>query len=259
MLKLRYLQFSFGIILVLLAVCVIFMDLSPLWFIGTLLVLIILLAAGSANIKSGMYCKVLYKGDRNKKTVALTFDDGPDATLTPAILDILNKESVSAAFFCIGKKASENPGLLARMDNEGHLIGGHSYSHHFLFDLLSSRKMADEMQKSEEIIFKEIKKRIKCFRPPYGVTNPPLARALAEKKYHAIGWSLRTMDTVIRDENRLLDKVKKKLKSGDIILFHDTNERTANILGEFIKFAKNNGFSLERLDHHLGIEAYENE
>lgn len=235
----------------------IFLRISFFFYAGIILVFIGIMAWGSANINSGLYCKTLCMGNMEKRSIALTFDDGPDKSITPAVLDILRKEGISAAFFCIGSKADDNPDLLERMDREGHVVGGHSYSHNFFFDLFSSERMTEEMQKTEAAIRRGINRKIKMFRPPYGVTNPALAKALDKMKYQAIGWSLRSKDTVTTDERRLLERVTGKLKPGDIILFHDTKSQTVNVLEKFIKFAKEHDFGFERLDKHLGIEAYE--
>jgi peptidoglycan/xylan/chitin deacetylase (PgdA/CDA1 family) len=257
MLKYQKINIAFALILISIAGIDIFTKVPLLIYAGIIIAFLSLMAWGSANIRSGMFCKTICSGNMEKKSIAVTFDDGPDNTVTPAILGLLRKENISAAFFCIGSKADENPDLLKRMDQEGHIIGGHSYSHHFFFDLFSSKRMLEEMQKSEDAVEKGINRKIRLFRPPYGVTNPPLARALGKKNYHIIGWSLRSNDTATNNEGRLLDRVTKKLKSGDIILFHDTKSQTLNVLGKFIKFAKENGFSFERLDNLLGIEAYE--
>jgi peptidoglycan/xylan/chitin deacetylase (PgdA/CDA1 family) len=257
MLKYQKLIIGFICIILLLAVADIFFRISFLFYAGTILAFIGILTWGSVNIRSGLYCKTLCSGNMKKRSIALTFDDGPDEAVTPAVLDILSKEEVKAAFFCIGRKAVKNPELLIRMDSEGHVIGGHSFSHHFFFDLFSRERMLEEMRKTEEAVSKSINRKIRMFRPPYGVTNPTLAKALSSKKYKVIGWSLRSKDTVTEDENRLLGRITGKLKPGDIVLFHDTKSQTVNILEKFIKFAKENDYSFERLDKHLGIEAYE--
>jgi peptidoglycan/xylan/chitin deacetylase (PgdA/CDA1 family) len=257
MLKYQKIVIVFISILSALALADIFIRFSILWYAGTIIVFTGLMVWGSSNIKSGMFCKTHCRGNMEKRSIALTFDDGPDKTITPEILDLLNKEDITAAFFCIGKKAEDNPDLLKRMDLEGHVIGGHSYSHNFFFDLFGSERMQDELQKTEEVIYKNINRRIRMFRPPYGVTNPPLARAVGKKKYDIIGWSLRSKDTVIQDENRLLRRITGRLKPGDVILFHDTGRWTLNVLEKFIKFAKEHDFRFERPDKHLGIEAYE--
>jgi peptidoglycan-N-acetylglucosamine deacetylase len=257
MLKYQKIIIAFICIILLLVFADIFFRISFLFYAGIILAFIGIQTWGSADIRSGLYCKTLCSGNMEKRSIALTFDDGPDEAVTPAILDILSKEDVRAAFFCIGNKAVENPELLKRMDGEGHVIGGHSFSHHFFFDFFSRKRMLEEMRMTEEAVSRSINRKIRMFRPPYGVTNPPLAKVLVSKKYHVIGWSLRSKDSVTKDENRLLRRITGKLKPGDIILFHDTKSQTVNILGKFIKFAKENDYSFERLDKHLGIDVYE--
>jgi peptidoglycan/xylan/chitin deacetylase (PgdA/CDA1 family) len=241
----------------LLAIADFFVRFSLLWYGGIIIAFAGYMAQGSANIRSGLYCRAHCSGKKEKKSIALSFDDGPDRSVTPLLLDLLSKEGIKACFFCIGRKAEQEPDIIKRIDGEGHIIGGHSYSHHFFFDLFRSRRMLEEMQKSEEVIISAINRKVRMFRPPYGVTNPPLAKALRQKKYHVIGWSLRSKDTVITDEKKLFDRLVKRVKPGDIILFHDTKRITVNVLEKFIKFASENGFSFDRLDKHLGIEAYE--
>jgi peptidoglycan-N-acetylglucosamine deacetylase len=215
-----------------------------------------LLAYGSMNISSDYYCRVLCFAETDEKKIALTFDDGPDNSVTPAILELLKRHNIKAAFFAIGHKAEENPDLIRKINDEGHIIGSHSYSHHFFFDLFGLKKMIIELQKTESILNKILDKKIRMFRPPYGVTNPPLARALKMMKYHIIGWSLRSKDTVLQ-EDRLFERLTKKVKPGDIIIFHDTNAHTLNVLDKFIIFARENNFSFERADKLLKIEPYE--
>lgn len=82
----------------------------------------------------------------------------------------------------------------------------------------------------------------RLFRPPYGVTNPMLARAVAASKLKTVGWSIRSLDTLAHNPQYLLSKVIKRLKPGSIILFHDSQPITANILDAFITQAKANGY-----------------
>lgn len=257
MLRYQKIYVAFFCVILVLAVADIFLSFSLIWYGGIIIAFIIYMAYGSAYINSGMYCKVHCAAKIDTRAIALSFDDGPDTSFTPVILDLLKKEDIKASFFCIGEKAKLEPDLIKRIDREGHVIGGHSYSHHFLFDLFSSRKMLEEMQKTEEVILNAINRKIKLFRPPYGVTNPPLAKALQNKNYHVIGWSLRSKDTVINDENKLYERLVRRVKPGDIILFHDTKRPTVNVLEKFIRFARENDLRFERADTHLGIEAYE--
>jgi peptidoglycan-N-acetylglucosamine deacetylase len=214
------------------------------------------LAYGSISISSDLYCKVLRSAGTPEKKIALTFDDGPDKTVTPLILDVLKKHDIKAVFFVIGHKAEENQELIRKIDTEGHVVGSHSYSHHFFFDLFSSQKMIAELQKTESAVGHILNKKLKLFRPPYGVTNPPLARALKKMNYHIIGWSLWSKDTVLKD-GPLFDRLITNVKPGDIVIFHDTKAHTAEVLDKFIIFARENNFSFERVDRLLNIEPYE--
>jgi peptidoglycan/xylan/chitin deacetylase (PgdA/CDA1 family) len=255
---LKYQKIIIGFILMLISMLIIdFYTHISIWlYVGIFLAMVGLLANGSINIRSGLYCKVLCSAEIENKIIALTFDDGPDRTGTHEILDILKKHNVKAAFFCIGQKAEENPEMIREIDQQGHVIGSHSYSHHFFFDLFGTGKMLKEMQKTENIINKTLNKNIKMFRPPYGVTNPPLARALKKMNYHVIGWSLRSKDTIIKKEKLLFDRLTKRIKAGDIVLFHDTAYHNFNVIELFIIFAKENNYRFERPDKMLNIEAY---
>jgi peptidoglycan-N-acetylglucosamine deacetylase len=230
---------------------------NPAWYIGIVLVLITLLTLGSVCIKLGFYLTSHCSGIRERKEVAFTFDDGPDNAVTPFVLDILRDHGIHAAFFVIGSKAARNPGLINRMHLEGHIIGGHSFLHHFFFDLLPAESMKNELKQTASIVQNLTGKRTKLFRPPYGVTNPALAKAVRSMGFLSVGWSLKSKDTVIKDVNLLLDRLKKRVKPGDVILFHDTNPTNLEMLPKFISYLKETKFQIVRADQLLNIEAYE--
>ncbi len=255
MLKYQKIVLLFTILLISVIIADIRISITVWWYVGIISALSGFLAYGSINIRSGYYCRVLCSSENMKNMIALTFDDGPDKTVTPEILEILKRHNVKAAFFCIGHKALENPDLIMKIDQQDHIVGNHSYSHHFFFDLFSPAKMVSELQKTENILNNIIHKKIMLFRPPYGVTNPPLAKAVKKMDYKIIGWSLRSKDTIISGD-KLFDRLTKRLKSGDIIIFHDTNAGTVKILDKFINFAKENNYCFERPDILLGIKPY---
>jgi len=210
----------------------------------------------SANICSQVYLKTLCKAKTNNKHIAITFDDGPNEKITPEVLNILNDYNAKATFFCIGKDIIKNQDLLKEIDAKGHLIGNHTWSHHYWFDLFSSSKMKDEIEKTTGLIFETINKKTKLFRPPYGVTNPALKRAMQDLDFNTIGWSIRSLDT-IRDVEKTLIGINKKLSSGDIILFHDNREHITEILKLFLKHAQTEGYKIVPLDELLNINPYE--
>lgn len=174
--------------------------------------------------------------------IALTFDDGP-AEYTAAILDILAKEQVSATFFIIGKNIAGREELLRRMRSEGHSIGNHSYHHGFNFDWQSASVMLGEIKRTNESIEAVTGLPVTLFRPPYGVTNPNLGKALRNSGLRSIGWSVRSMDTVAKDEQQLLEKILTRVKTRDIILLHDRCSITAAILPKLIGALKKHGFT----------------
>lgn len=217
---------------------------------------VIALVYGSYNVRSNFYVKTISSATTPQKQIAISFDDGPAKDYTPHILRILKEHEVKAAFFCIGKRIKENEQLLKQVHEEGHIIGNHSYSHDLWFDLFSSKKMYDDLQMMNAVTEKAIGKKPKLFRPPYGVTNPNLKRAIRQGKYITIGWNIRSMDTVIKDAQRLLAKVTASLKPGAVVLFHDTSKSTLEILSVFIQHAKDMGYEIVRLDELLKLEPY---
>jgi peptidoglycan-N-acetylglucosamine deacetylase len=231
--------------------------LSPVWYAGIILVLVILLTLGSVYIKMGFYLNSYCSGNPEKREVALTFDDGPDNMNTPLILDILKENGIRAAFFVIGTSVDGNSELIRRMDLEGHIIGGHSYSHHFFFDLLPAGKMKNELKRTADLILEITGKKMRLFRPPYGVTNPALARAVRSLDYLCIGWSLKSKDTVISDPDVLLDRLKTRVKPGDVILFHDTMKVTLELLPVFIACLKEQNYRIVEPERLLNIKAYD--
>ncbi len=235
----------------------IFLPVHPGLYVGIGIVLLVLLITGSVFIRMGFYIKSHCSGQGKHREVAFSFDDGPDSGNTPAILDLLKDQGIKAVFFVVGEKMGNNEELIRRMDQEGHIVGGHSFSHHFFFDLFTAGRMQTELERTDEMIKQVTGKKMKFFRPPYGVTNPVLARVVRKLGYHVIGWSLKSRDTVTSDSNVLLDRLKKKVKSGDLILFHDTKPVLSEVLPLFITYLKAEKFEIVRPDHLLNLEAYE--
>ena len=86
------------------------------------------------------------------------------------------------------------------------------------------------------MIYGLINKKNNLFRPPFGVTNPNIAKAIKKTKHHVIGWSVRSLDTKIKDPKKILKRITKNLKKGDVILLHDTQERTVVVLEQLLLF-----------------------
>jgi peptidoglycan/xylan/chitin deacetylase (PgdA/CDA1 family) len=212
-------------------------------------------AYGSARVSSSFFIETLCEAATTQPHIALTFDDGPVAT-TPAVLDILARHGIPATFFCIGQRALEQPELLRQMDAAGHLIGNHSFTHHFFLDLFPTRRLSQEIRDTDAAIAVATDRQPRLFRPPYGVTTPNLARAIRRAGHQCIGWSVRSMDTVVRDEQQLLGSMLRALAPGAVFLFHDTSPATVGMLEAFIDQAHQRGFRIVPLDQLLGVSPY---
>ncbi|WP_160713694.1 polysaccharide deacetylase family protein [Chitinophaga solisilvae] len=229
----------------------------PWWsFAVPVLLLLPFYVRGAMNIRSDFFIKTICAADIREKIVALSFDDGPSEQYTSRVLDILKEQQVKAAFFCIGKNIEGNVHLLQRIHAEGHVIGNHTYSHHFWFDMYGSKSMGADMERMDTLTINATGLQPRLFRPPYGVTNPNLARAIKANNYLPVGWSIRSMDTVAKDENTLLQKILDQLHPGAVILLHDTMKITSDILPQLIAGIREKGYQLERMDKMLNVPAY---
>lgn len=216
----------------------------------------LILFYGCIKVNADFFIHLYCSGKTGKREIAISFDDGPALEYTPGILALLKEHHVKATFFCIGCRIPGNERLLKQVMEEGHNIGNHSYSHDFFFDLFSSKKMLEDLQKMDQLTVNVTGVRPKLFRPPYGVTNPNLAKAIVKGNYIPVGWSVRSMDTVIKDEKKLLSKMMRGLKPGAVYLFHDTSKTTLQVLPSFIKEVKNLGYQIVPLDKLLHLPPY---
>jgi peptidoglycan-N-acetylglucosamine deacetylase len=222
-----------------------------------LLLYVSVLFCGSYFIRMGFFMKSVCSVNTDEKIIALSFDDGPVADNTRFILDILQENHAEAAFFCIGKNMEANESILKRISQEGHIIGNHSYSHDRFFDLFSSRRMLQEIQDTSRVCKNSTGLSPRFFRPPYGVTTPNLKKAVFGGGFISIGWSIRSYDTTIKNEDRLINRIMSRLKPGAILLLHDTPEITIRILPQLLKSIREKGFRIVRLDKMINLNPYD--
>jgi peptidoglycan/xylan/chitin deacetylase (PgdA/CDA1 family) len=192
-----------------------------LWFL--------LVLYGSFFIQTNYHLKAISKVKTDKKLVAITFDDGP-TTFTKQVLEILDKHKAKATFFCVGKNVENNPEVFKSIIDKGHIIGNHTYSHSKDIGFSWSKTVKTEIEMTDRVIQKYSGFKPKYYRPPFGVTNPRIARALNKTEHIVIGWSIRSLDTLNHGENEIYNRVVRQIRPGSIILLHDTSERTANVL-----------------------------
>lgn len=153
--------------------------------------------------------------------VGLTFDDGPDPDVTPAVLEMLAQAGMKATFFCIGRRAEQHPDLITAIRTAGHGIENHSYSHPNSFALRGRRGMAREIRRGQSAIAESGGGAPRLFRAPAGIQNPLLQSALADAALSLVSWTRRGFDTVTRDGARVARRLTRRLAPGDILLLHD--------------------------------------
>lgn len=232
------------------------LQISWWWLLVPVLFFVAITTYGVLNIDFNYFFKSLSLGNTSKFQIALTFDDGP-VLQTKEVLRLLKEQQVPATFFCIGKNIEAHPEILQQMDAENHLVGNHSYSHAKTFDLLPAQKMLEEIEQTQTLIEKTIGKKTRLFRPPYGITNPPLAKAFAQTNLISVGWSARAFDTTEKDETKIFNSLCKQLKPGAIVLLHDRIPHTLNVTGNLINYCKDKGIEIIALDKLLALNVYE--
>lgn len=224
---------------------------SLLTFIALVtLVLVVYYSYASSNINSGAFVKALCKNAEKGRVIALTFDDGPDPIQTPKVLDVLKKHNIKACFFCIGSKINGNEALMQRMVDEGHLTGNHSFSHLFSFPLHTSNWIKRDLLACDMLLPNN---QNRLFRPPFGVTNPMIGKAVRSLGYTTIGWNIRSLDTC-RSNEKVLNRIRKRLTDGSVILLHDRLPESDILLEEVIKLIKQENYKIVGIDELFDLD-----
>jgi peptidoglycan/xylan/chitin deacetylase (PgdA/CDA1 family) len=154
------------------------------------------------------------------RTMLLTFDDGPHPEYTPEILDTLAKHKVHATFFVCGEMAEWNRDLLARMYDEGHVVGNHTWSHPLLTKL-SRRRIRSEMERTSEVVEEAYGEAPRWFRAPYGAWNRDTFQLGAELGMEPLAWTVDTLDWTTPGTGTIVDRVEEGAGPGVVVLSHD--------------------------------------
>ena len=256
MLKFKSVNVFFLFAILLLSTVNFFISVSFLIYTIVVIIYLFVLSYGATVLSAQFFIPVKYKGESSSGAIAITFDDGPISNKTEKIINILDVRKIQACFFCIGNRVNDNSDLVRKIHNAGHLIGNHSYWHSNTFDLQSTNAVRTELIKTDDAIEQSIGLRPNFFRPPFGVTNPMVSKAIKSTNHQTVGWSVRSFDTISRDRDALLLRVTKSLKSGDVVLFHDYCDITIDILPDFLDFVTSKGLKIVRLDQLLNEKGY---
>lgn len=181
---------------------------------------------------------------KEKPKIALTFDDGPSASCTGRLLDGLKERGVKATFFLIGKNAEENPALVKRIYEEGHIIGNHTY-HHVDITKISREEAAEEMKQTDAVIHAITGDHVDYVRPPFGVWRKELE---AEMEVLPVMWSVDPLDWTTENVDEIVNKVVTKTKEDDIILLHDCYESSVDAALRIVDILSKEGYEFVTVD-----------
>jgi peptidoglycan/xylan/chitin deacetylase (PgdA/CDA1 family) len=159
-----------------------------------------------------------------EKAIYLTFDDGPTPIITDWVLNCLNDYNAKATFFCIGKNVKKHPEIFQRIIDNGHTIGNHTFNHLKGWKTKSSEYIEDVHKASIHI-------NSNLFRPPYGRIKPKQSKLLIEDGFKIVMWSVLSLDWDINvTENQCYNNVVEKSESGSVIVFHDSEKASRNMM-----------------------------
>lgn len=182
---------------------------------------------------------------KKKKTVYLTFDDGPIPEVTPWVLNLLDRYGIKATFFCVGENVQRYPEVFEEVKRRGHSVGNHTFNH-MQGSKVSTRTYLRNVKEADNLIQSNL------FRPPHGLIRWKQAKAL---KNH---FMIILYDLVSRDYSkklsgeRVLKNVKKYARNGSIIVFHDSLKAEKNMkyaLPRAIEWLMSEGYTFEKIEN----------
>ena len=207
------------------------------------------------------YPTLYHQGAGGEHEVAITFDDGPDPTWTPKILDILKKENVPAAFFLIGQQAENYPGIVRRIVAEGHEFGSHTYTHVNL-SIVGEQRERIELDATQRLLQAITGRSTTLFRPPYEADSRPdqLSEVTPlvvsqDLDYLTVMESIDPEDWAKPGADVILQRIKQQRRNGTIILLHDAGgdrSQTVEALPKIIDYLRARGDKLVSLSQLLG-------
>lgn len=184
----------------------------------------------------GMICRI---PEKDKKTVYLTFDDGPVPEATPLVLDILKQYNVKATFFCVGENVKKHPQLFQRIINEGHAVGNHTFNHAKGWET-PLEEYVENTEKCAELVSSNL------FRPPYGRIKIGQYKKL-QKKYKIVMWDVLTYDYDAKfSVSDCFGIVEKNIRKGSILVFHDSIKamnKLPQLLPKTLEFIASEGYT----------------
>ena len=191
------------------------------------------------------------------KTIAMTFDDGPSAKLTPMLLDTLKQRGIHATFFVVGQNAAEYPDILKRIVAEGHEIGNHSWSHPQLTHL-GMAGVDSQITKTNAAIKAAIGHDPVLMRPPYGATTAALNKHFAQTYgMKIILWSVDPLDWKVRNSAHVEKEILSQIGPGGIVLSHDIHATTVAAMPETLDALIARGYKFATVSELIAMQGSE--
>jgi len=230
---------------------------SILWLFVIGLVWLTLTIFGSFHIRWNYFLMAEHHNYQVKENaIALTFDDGPNKEFTPKVLALLEKFNAKATFFLIGNQIEENQELVNEIIAKGHTIGNHTFSHTNNFGFLKTKDVILDLEKNTVLVEQLFQLKMKLFRPAFGVTNPRISKAVKKLNLATFGWSVRSLDTTKDSKEKIVARLTNNIKRGDVVLLHDTSQKSVEVLEQFLVFLENNKIQTLTIDQLFNTPAY---
>lgn len=255
----KFQQFNYLTIIVLILLLGFILGYNLSWVSVLILMIfwILVVLISSFNVQWNFFLSAISKANTSTRKIALSFDDGPHPELTPMVLELLKQYNAKATFFCIGKNIDAHPEILQLIYNQNHTIGNHSFTHSKFIDFNGENDWFEELISTDHEIHKIIGKNPRFFRPPYGVTTPHLAKALKKTGHTAIGWNVRSFDSVsAQNPERVVSRILNRTKPGSIILLHDHLPQILPILEQLLPELRKRNFTFVTIDELIDYGPY---
>jgi peptidoglycan/xylan/chitin deacetylase (PgdA/CDA1 family) len=186
--------------------------------------------------------------------IAMTFDDGPSAKLTPKLLDLLAAHHIKATFFLIGENVAEYPDIVAREVREGHEIANHSWSHPN-FGKMSDDAIRAQIRKTDEAIRSAIGNGPTLLRPPYGsITARQKKWINQEFGYKIVLWDVDPLDWRRPGPSVVCNRIVKNTRAGSIVLAHDIHPGTIEAMPCVLKELEAKGFKFVTVSELIAMQ-----
>ena len=200
-----------------------------------------------SSITKAIYTEI---NPKKKKYVAITFDDGPSNETTTKLVDGLKLRNAKVTFFMLGNRILTNQELVKRINNEGHIVASHTYSHKNLLKI-NLQSALNDINSTNEVIKSVIGKYPKYIRPPYGNYNKAL---LDNVDMTFILWNVDTEDWKKRNSEEIYEYIINKVEDGDIVLLHDLYDTSVDGVLKAIDYLKDEGYIFVNLDELAKIK-----